>query len=34
MRRKVALGAGLTQDEYLRAESNSQALLSRILTGR
>lgn len=30
-RKKVALGAGLTQEEYLQAEANAQAIVSRIL---
>jgi histidinol phosphatase-like PHP family hydrolase len=30
-RKKVALGAGLTHEEYLRAEANSRDIVSRIL---
>lgn len=32
MRRKVALGAGLSQEEYLRAEANSRELVSRLVS--
>lgn len=31
MRRSVALGAGLTDDEYMQAEANSRAILSAII---
>jgi putative hydrolase len=34
LRRRVALGAGLTQQEYLAAEENSRTLVSSILSGR
>jgi histidinol phosphatase-like PHP family hydrolase len=32
LRRKVALGAGLSEEEYLRAEANSRELVSRLLS--
>lgn len=34
MRRTVALGAGLSEEEYLQAEANSRALVSRIMQSR
>jgi putative hydrolase len=33
LRRRIALGAGMTEEEYLAAEKNSRALVSSILRG-
>lgn len=33
MRRTIALGAGLTQDEYLQAETNARDIVQRVMVG-